>query len=157
MRPTWLALLSSLPDDVAIERKPVASAELVASGKADAVAGWETLLVHLSDAGQGLRHVLITLDANGMLLSAGDGVMFVREEQRGNDRWTVYDHDNIGGRFETDGSFHGTRWQSRTEQCEDDDEGAAYSAEPSTPSAEDVEKLRAIVAWVMARAPQVRP
>ena len=156
MRPTWLALLAPLPSDVTIERKPVASAELIASGKADAIAGWESLVVHLSDAVHGLRHVLITLDATGAVISAGDGVLFQREEERGAERWTIYDHENIGGRFEPDGTFRGTRWQSQTEQRGDDDEGATVSSSPATPSTEDVERLRALVAWVMDRAP-LRP
>lgn len=152
MRPTWLALLAPLPADVTIERKPVASAELIASGKADAIAGWESLVVHLSDT-HGLRHVLITLDAAGSVISAGDGTLLQRDDHRGGEPWTIYDHENIGGRFEADGSFRGTRWQSQTEQRGDDDEGATISSTPSPPSAEDVEQLRALVKWVIDRAP----
>jgi hypothetical protein len=154
MPPAWLALLAPLPDDAVIDRQPVASPELVASGKADAIAGWETLTVHLSDAALGLRHVLLTLDAAGTLVSGGDGVMFHRLEQRGDDLWNIYDHENIGGRFEADGSFRGTRWHTRTEQRGDDEEGATSSSTPSVPSPDDIDRLRALAAWVLARAPR---
>ena len=156
MPPAWLALLAPLPDDAVIDRKPVASAELIASGQADAVAGWESLTVHLSDASLGLRHVLLTLDADGTLVSGGDGVLFHRQEQRGADLWNIYDHENIGGRFETDGSFRGTRWHTHTEQPGDDEDSAVSSSHPSTPSPEDVERLGALAAWVIQRAPGKR-
>jgi hypothetical protein len=150
--PTWLALFAPLPDHAVIERKPVASPELVASGQAAAVAGWESISAYLSDPA-GIRHVLITIDGNGMLLSGGDAVMFQREEQRGGDRVTIYDHENVGGRFEEDGSFRGTRWITHTEQIGDDDEGAHTTSLPSPPSEQDVASLRAIIDAVLRRAP----
>ena len=140
-----------------IERKPVASPEAVASGQADASAGWESVTVYLSDPAAGMRHVQITLDADDRLLSAGDTVMFERKEQRGRDTVTVYDHENVGGRFEQDGSFHGTRWVTRTEQIGDDDEHAHTTSLPSPPSAADVASLKALVDGVLKRAPARRP
>ena len=83
MRPQWLALFAPLPDDAMIERKPVASPELLSSGKADAIAGWESITVNLSDVAAGMRNVMITLDGDGRLLSAGDNVLLQRDEQRG--------------------------------------------------------------------------
>ena len=151
--PTWLALFAPLPDHAVVERKPVASPELVASGKADAIAGWESLTVNLSDPVAGMRHVLITLDANGTLLSGGDMVLFQREEQRGRDLVTIYDQENVGGRFEEDGSFRGTRWITHTEQIGDDDENAHTTSLPSPPSEQDVASLRAIIDAVIRRAP----
>ena len=156
MPPAWLALLAPLPDDATIERKPVASAELVASGKVDAIAGWDSISVNLSDPAHGLRHVLITLDADGTLISGGDAVLFHREEQRDGQLWNIYDHENVGGRFEADGSFRGTRWRSRTEHLGDDDDPKVSSQTPSTPSDDDVTRLRALVAWVLERAPGKR-
>lgn len=153
MPPAWLALLAPLPDDVVIERKPVASAELVAAGKVDAIAGWDSITVNLSDLEHGLRHVLITLDADGTLISGGDAVMFHREEQRGDELWSINDHHNIGGRFEPDGSFRGTRWVTHTESIGGDDEPKTSSHSPSTPSDNDVAQLRALIAWVLERAP----
>ena len=66
---------------------------------------------------------------------------------------TIYDQQNVGGRFEPDGSFHGTRWQTRTEQIGDNDEHAHTTSLPSQPSASDVAALRALVEDVIDRAP----
>jgi hypothetical protein len=152
MPPSWLALLAPLPDDAVVERKPVASPALVASGKADAIAGWESITVHLSDPALGLRHVMLTLDGSGTLISGGDGVLFHRQETRGDDLWNIYDHHNVGGRFEADGSFNGTRWHSHTEHLGDAEEPTTSSSIPSQPSAEDIASLRDLAAWVLARA-----
>ena len=152
--PTWLALFAPLPDDAVIERKPVASPELIARGEADAIAGWESITVHLSDPAAGMRHVLITLDGNGTLLSAGDMVMFQREEQRGHDRITIYDQQDVGGRFEEDGSFRGTRWITHTEQIGSDVQNAHTTSLPSPPTEQDVASLRAIIDAVLKRAPR---
>ena len=151
--PTWLALFAPLPGDAGVERKPVASQELIASGQADAIAGWESISVHLSDPAAGMRHVLITLDGNGALISGGDMVLFQREEQRGSDLVTIYDQENVGGRFETDGSFRGTRWVTHTEQIGDDDEHAHTTSLPSPPSDEDAAALRALIEAVLRHAP----
>lgn len=151
--PPWLALFAPLPEDAVIERKPVASPELVASGQADAIAGWECISVNLSDPTAGLRNVLITLDGNGTLLSASDWVLFEREEQRGGDRVIIHDHENVGGRFEEDGSFRGTRWLTHTEQIGDDEEHAHTTTLPSSPSDQDVASLRAVIEAVLKRAP----
>jgi hypothetical protein len=156
MRPDWLALLAPLPDDVVIERKPVASPELLASGQADAIAGWESITVNLSDVAYGMRHVLITLDGSGTLISGGDGVMCHRDERRGDETWQICDHENLGGRFEVDGSFLGTRWHTHVEQCGDEDENAVQQSDRSAPAPEDVARLRALVAWVLERAPVKR-
>lgn len=150
--PAWLALFAPLPDDAVVERKAVASPELVASGKADAILGWDSISVHLSDPA-GLRHVLITLDANDQLLSASDLVMFQRTEQRGRNVMTIYDQENVGGRFEEDGSFRGTRWVTHTEQIGDDHEHAHTTSLPSPASPGDVAALRAVVEAVLKRAP----
>src|SRR5688572_20616492 len=152
MTPPWLALLASLPDHAVFERKPVASTELIQSGKADAIAGWESITVNLSDV-TGMRHVMVTLDGRGKLLSASDHVMLQRTEPRDRHTATIYDHESVGGRFEEDGAFHGTRWQTRTEQIDDDDEHAQITSLPSPPSASDVTSLRALVEDVIRRAP----
>jgi hypothetical protein len=152
--PAWLALLAPLPDDAMIERKPVASAEQLASGTASAIAGWESITLNLSDPPLGLRHVLLTLDADGTLISGGDGVLFHRTEQRGGELWNIYDHENVGGRFEPDGSFHGTRWHTHTEHVGDEEEPKISSSTPSQPSDDDAVRLRALAEWVLSRAPR---
>ena len=150
--PVWLGLFAPLPVDVVIERKPVASPELIATGQADAIAGWDSIAVNLS-APAGMRNVLITLDAADRLLAAGDNVLFQRSEQRGRDTVTIYDQESVGGRFEQDGSFRGTRWVTRTEQIGDDHEHAHTTQLPSPPSAADVAALRVLVDAVLKRAP----
>jgi hypothetical protein len=155
--PVWLALFAPLPEDAVIGRKPVASAELLAAGNADPIADWDSISVHLSDPGSGLRHVLVTLDGNDALISASDAVLFQREEQRGSVVVTIYDQETVGGRFEEDGSFRGTRWITHTEQIGDDDEHAQTTSSPSPPSDQDVASLRALVQSVIGRAPGRRP
>ena len=86
--------------------------------QADAIAGWESVTVNLSDVPPGMRHVMITLDGNGKLLSASDPVLLQRKEPRGRDIVSIYDQETVGGRFEEDGSFRGTRWITRTEQID---------------------------------------
>ena len=114
--PGWLALLSPIPADAKPGRKPVASAEQIEKGTAGPIAGWQSISVHLSEPEYGLRHVLITLDENGQLLSGGDHVMFVRETAPHDDSIaTVTDHESVGGRFESDGSFRGTYWKTTLE------------------------------------------
>ena len=150
MTPDWLRLLAPLPDSAVPERRPVASAEQIATGTAGPIAGWESVALHLSAGDAGLRHVLITLDSEGKLLSGGDTVLFQRQEQRGDVLLTIYDQDSIGGRFDADGVFHGTRWRTHTEQIGEDDEGTMTST-PSPPSAEEAAALRRLVDDVLRR------
>lgn len=153
--PNWLALLAALPDDAGPTRKPVASPELIASGKADAIAGWDSIQIDLSAGLAGLRHVQLTLDAGGTLLSAGDNVLFHRTENRAGRLVTIYDQESIGGRYAGDGSFHGTRWVTHTEQDHQDPDGEpAITSTPSAPSHEDIMALNLLVAEVLKRAPQ---
>jgi hypothetical protein len=153
--PNWLALLAPLPDDVVPTRKPVASAELIASGKADAIIGWDSIMIDLSAGLAGLRHVQLTLDAKGTLLSAGDNVLFHRTENRGGRVVTIYDQQSVGGRYADDGSFHGTRWVTHTEQDHEDPDGEpAITSTPSKPSNEDIMALNVLVAEVLRRAPK---
>jgi hypothetical protein len=150
MNPDWLRLLAPLPDTAVAERRPVASAEQLASGTADAIAGWSSVAVHLSAGDAGLRHVLITLDADGKLLSGGDNVLCHRQEQRGDVTVAIYDQESIGGRFEADGAFHGTRWRTHTEQIGDNDEGRT-TATPSPPTEDEIAALRRLVDDVLRR------
>jgi len=151
-RPAWHALLGPLPPDVFPVRQPVASAELRASPLGSAVAGWQQLLVHLSAGAGGLRTVLVVLDGDGTLLSASDAVLY-RNAPAAHSAAGVPAtilQMSVGGRFEPDGSFHGTRWHSvALERGEEDPE---WESTPSSPSEEDVEGLRGLVADVISRA-----
>ena len=51
---------------------------------------------------------------------------------------------SVGGRFEDDGSFHGTRWQSVAVERAADEE-PEWESTPSEPSPDDVDGLRAVV------------
>jgi len=149
--PAWMVLLSPLPPDAVPERKFVATAEQIANGTDGPIAGWENLTVHLSLPGVGLRHVLIVLDGAGRVIAGGDHVMVAREEMRDGVEYTISDHENIGGRFEEDGSFRGTRWKTHTAGPADSDEPGATESTPSTPTDEEVAALRRVVADVMSR------
>ena len=153
MTASWHALLAPLPDTAVVERKPVASAAHVAAGTAGPIAGWDSLSVNLSAGAEGLRHVLVTVDASDKLLSVGDNVLFSRVERRDGVEVTVYDHESIGGRYEDDGSFRGTCWVSASEQRDDSDDATVLSSTPSPPTPEQVAALRRLVTEVMRRAP----
>ena len=153
--PSWLSLLAAIPADVVAQRKPVASAQQIETGTAGPIAGWQSVTVNLSEPGCGLRHVQITLDQNGVLLAAGDSVMFVRETAADGGEATLTEHENIGGRFETDGSFRGTHWHTVLENSAADDErSVARSAEHRPPTEDEVARLREIVDDILSRAPQ---
>ena len=96
----------------------------MASGTAGPIAGWQSITVNLSEPDYGLRHVQITLDEQGQLLSGGDHVMFVREITPDGNEATLTDHESVGGRFEQDGSFRGTYWKVTLETSPDGDDDA---------------------------------
>ena len=148
--PDWLTLLGAIPADVKPERKPVASAEMLANGTAGPIAGWQSVSVHLSDE-RGIRHVLITIDEHGRLLSAGDHVMRVREVTA-DGLVTISDHESVGGRYDDQGGFFGTRWANRLEsENAESDDSAMTRADKSAPSTSDVARLNALVADLLAR------
>ena len=120
MKPAWHALFAPLPAHAVVKRKPVGSGE--------AIAGWQSLTVELSAGPAGLRHVMVTLDASGTPISAGDWVMYATEGADG----TTYIHENVGGRLEADGTF-------------------MRESRHSPPSPEDVEAIRNLVREVLAR------
>jgi hypothetical protein len=57
--------------------------------------------------------------------------------------------ENLGGRFEPDGSFHGTRWRSVA--IDRGEEELDWEMARSEPSPEDVAGLRAVVDEVIRR------
>lgn len=144
----WHALLGPLPPDAIPRRQPVASPEVLATAEGAAIAGWEQLLVDLSAGSAGVRIVLVVLDATGRPISASDHVVFrsvagAIVEMR---------QESVGGRFEPDGSFRGTRWLITGPEPADGEE-PQWNSLPMPPSAEDVEGLAALVAEVVRRQP----
>jgi hypothetical protein len=57
----------------------------------------------------------------------------------------------VGGRFEADGSFRGTRWLSTGPEPVDE-EPPAWESTPSEPSESDVAALSALVQEMLRRA-----
>lgn len=151
-RPQWLALLSEVPAGVTVQRKPVASAEQIEKGTAGPIAGWQSIIVDLSEPNVGLRHVQITLDENGRLLSGGDHVMLVLETDPDDGLALVTEHESVGGRFESDGSFRGTYWKTILEtSAGDPDTSVPRSTEKRAPSADEIARLTALVRDVLKR------
>jgi hypothetical protein len=147
----WHELFAPLPEDAVVRRKPVAAPELVAAGKADAIAGWESLSIEMSAGPAGLRHVMVTLDANGKPVSAGDWVMFRRQSAEG----VTYVHENVGGRLDPDGRFHGTRWRSVMLERSGSDQPEMREATHLPPSAQDIEAIQALVLDVLRLSAQI--
>jgi hypothetical protein len=151
-RPAWHGLLAPLPHDATPQRRPVASAESLARPASSAIAGWQQLVLHLSAGRAGLRTVVVVLDDTGALLSASDSVLYhtgAAPGGTGSDAGAILQL-SIGGRFEDDGSFHGTRWHSVA--VERDRDEPQWESTPSEPSAEDVEGLRSLVQELIGRA-----
>ncbi|MGH8629189.1 MAG: hypothetical protein ACREU7_00285 [Burkholderiales bacterium] len=137
------------------QRRPVASAEVLATPHGSAIAGWEQLTIELSAGPAGLRHVMVVLDGSGRPISACDTVLYCRPLQspaaavEGGDEIVFY-QESIGGRIEADGSFRGTRWQ--TEGVERAEVGESkLESSPSQPSESEIAGIKALVAEVMRR------
>jgi len=105
----WHALFAPLPPDAVPRRAPIASPGILASPEGAAVAGWENITLDLSAGCDGLRVVMVTVDAAGQPLSASDHVMFRSEIGSGPDAVVEFRHESVGGRLEPDGTFLGTR------------------------------------------------
>jgi hypothetical protein len=151
----WHMLLGPLPRDAVPERKPVAPPEVLAGPTGWAVAGWEQLVLHLSAGAAGSRTILVVLDGTGALLSGGDGVLYRTGLQDPApppiDEPALIRQENLGGRFEPDGSFHGTRWRSVA--IDRGEEELDWESTRSEPSPDDVAGLRAVVEEVIRRSP----
>jgi hypothetical protein len=150
--PSWLSLLSPLPDNAVVEKKPVASAAQLATNTAGPIAGWQSVSVNLSEPAFGLRHVLVTLDEHGDLLAGSDHVMFVRDTTPDRLEATLTDHESVGGRFEKDGSFRGTHWLTTLESSADDEERSiTRRAEQRPPTGVEIAALRRIIDDLLKR------
>jgi hypothetical protein len=152
--PSWLSLLAPLPASARAERKPVASAEQLAAGTAGPIAGWQRVTVYLSQPEHGLRHLQVTLDDNGAVLSGGDHVMYVLETAPDTDEAVLTEHHSLGGRFERDGSFRGTCSKSTLVSTPGGEEGESTvrSAENRPPTGPEIAALRRLVEDVLSRA-----
>ncbi|MDH4044796.1 MAG: hypothetical protein OEY20_04495 [Gemmatimonadota bacterium] len=148
----WHTLLAPLPADAVPRRGPVAPAAITGAPEGAAIAGWEQLTLELSAGTAGLRAVLVVLDQAGQPIAASDRVLYRIDHGAAGDGRTEYRHATIGGRFETDGTFRGTRWHTVSSESAAGEELENRST-PSTPTAADVTALEAIVADILRRAP----
>jgi len=140
---TWHALLAPLPPGARPRRRAVATTADLDPAAAAAIAGWSSLVLDLTAGADGLRVVQVLLDADGRPLSASDHVLF-RSASRDESGRPWIRQENIGGRYEADGSFRGTCW--RTEGPEPgEDEPPRWNAIPRSPTAEEITGLAALV------------
>jgi len=146
-------LLGPIPAHARPRLSPVATPELLASGHAAPIADWSSLILELSTAAGELRIVQVLLDGEGRALSASDHVLFRSPPaDPGGRPWMR--QDNIGGRFEADGSFRATCWRVEGPEPEDD-EPPRWSATPRPPEEAEIAALRRLVAQLMARRPGI--
>jgi hypothetical protein len=157
MRDPWQTLLAPLPPDARPTRRPAVGDGVAASPAGAAVAGWSSLVLELSAGAAGLRVILVLLDAEGNLLSASDHVQYRTTDaapgRSGNEPasgggWV---QESLGGRFETDGSFRGTRWHGTAPDVPDAEE-TEWNLVRAEPDAHEVDRLRALVSEVIRRA-----
>src|SRR5918995_2589902 len=138
-------------------RQPVASAEVLASPTGGVLAGWEQIALHLSAGPAGSRSSLVVLDGRGTLLSGSDHVLYCLGLDGGPapedpDAPCLIRQESVGGRFEPDGSFRGTRWLSEAEDPGGGVDELEWKMTPSEPSADDVEGLRRVVSDLLRRS-----
>jgi ribosomal protein S18 acetylase RimI-like enzyme len=155
LRPAWHTLLGQLPTDAVPVRQPVAPPEVLASPTGWAVAGWEHLVLHLSAGASGSRTILVVLDASGTLLSGSDSILYYTAPPAAPppiDDTAMVHIENVGGRFEPDGSFRGTRWHSVAVDRPEDEE-VEWESTRNEPTAEDVSGLRMLTAELIRRQP----
>ena len=145
MRAAWHALFAPLPDGAKVRRKPVLSEELAAKPESAAIAGWQSVSVELSAGTDGLRHVMVTLDASGTPISAGDWVLYCSGKP------VEYVHENVGGRIQPDGSFLGTRWRTVAVEVAGSEEPETRETVSSEPTEEDIAGLMRMVRELLSR------
>ena len=145
MRPAWHALFAPLPDGAKVRRAPVVADELAGKPKS-AIAGWESVSVELSAGAAGMRHVMVTLDASGAPVSAGDWVLYCSGKP------IEYVHENVGGRIQPNGTFLGTRWRSVAVEVPGSEEPITKETTQSEPSEEDIAGLMRVVRELLSRA-----
>ena len=114
----WHRLLAALPDDAVVILKPVVPPTLADDPVVSPIAGWRQVTCELSAGKDGLRHLMVVLDATGRPISAGDHVLTCRPVD-GDSTLTRFEHESIGGRLEEDGTFNGTHWLMVYERPED--------------------------------------
>ena len=152
-RPAWNTLLAPLPPDAIPQREPVAPPEVLARPEGAAIAGWDHIVLHLSDPCHGLRTIIVVIDETGRVISAGDSTFWRIAADPPSVR-----HESLGGRFEADGTFRGTHWVSVGPDPGIDEDEADPPAEPTRlestrrePTPDEIAALRALVDEMLRR------
>jgi hypothetical protein len=134
----------------------VAPPEILARPEGAAVAGWQQLVLHLSEVPTGSRTILVVVDADGRPISASDGVLYRTELPQGtadDPRPAArFEMESVGGRLEPDGRFLGTRWRTVSLQREDEEEATQMESTPSAPSDADITAIKALAVEILRRA-----
>jgi len=97
------------------------------------------------------------LDGSGTLLSGSDHVLY-RLGLDGGPALAdaaapcLIRQVSVGGRFEPDGSFHGTRWLSEAEDPGGGVDELEWKMTKSEPTASDVEGLRRVLSELLRRS-----
>jgi hypothetical protein len=146
----WHALLAPLPAGSRPDRKPVASAEVLAMAESSVIAGWSSVTLELSAAERGLRHLLVTLDETGRPISASDHVLFRAPAAADPDGRFDIRQESIGGRIEADGTFRGTCWLVTGPEPAGDDT-PSWDMQSRAPDDTEVAALKALVAELLRR------
>ena len=149
---SWHALFAPLPTEAVPRRRPVLSTELAHTEHAHAIAGWDSLIIDLSDPSYGLRAVHVVLDADDRPISASDHVLFRFSDEAPAGMPVRMKQESVGGRLEADGSFHGTHWDVSGLEPEGDEE-PQWESTPRAPTDDETARLKALVADVLKRAP----
>jgi hypothetical protein len=152
----WHALFAPLPSGVVPRRRPVLSPELAHTEHAAAIAGWDSLLIDLSDPPYGVRVIQVTLNPADRPISASDHVLFRFPGEAPAGAAVRMRQESVGGRLEVDGSFRGTHWEVFGLEPEEDEE-PQWQSTPRPPTDEEVAALKALVAEVVKRAPSRAP
>lgn len=152
--PPWHALLAAVPADAVLRRRRVLDPATHPGAVEAGIADWEELVVELSAAAAGLRVILVTLDADGRPIMASDLVLHRRMITVEGSLPAIgpveVRQESIGGRFETDGGFRGTRWTAVGIEPADGGE-VRWQMTPSTPAEAEVSALAALVRDLIAR------
>lgn len=149
MAVSGFALLGPLPPHAVPRRTPVGPTD-DPSAEHGAIAGWRQLVLHLSE-GHARRVVLVVLEADGHPVAASD-MVHTADPVPGTSHVAIR-HESVGGRFERDGRFLGTRWLNLGTETSPDEDVADWRSTSTTPSAEDEAALRQLVAEVLRRQP----
>ena len=146
----WHALLSPLPDEAVVTTTAINDS--VNPPESSPIAGWRQVTCMLSAGADGLRHLLVVLDATGRPISAADHVLRCRPVE-GTPSLTRFEHESIGGRLEEDGLFRGTyHWMVFVRPDDSDEDGPPNESSSRAPTVDEIVKLRSIVGQLVGQA-----